>query len=324
MTETTETAETTAPASADAPAVPSAGCTNSAQAAAALKQKETVKVDEKDRWWLMTTPGGDTPAALVVDFHGLLEGATIHAEMSKMAELGAKEKFAVATPDGWGSPIHWEVGTDPATNYDLKFVEAMLDQIEATHCIDTARVYATGLSNGAFMTSVMACAESDRFAAFAPVAGLTAPDGCNAQRPTPVMGFHGTNDQILKYNGGIGGIPGVSDNASDPLTAPVPEVDLDGEGYPANLASWAERNGCGEATDVTEKTGETTTPEVIHRVYDCPTGADTEFYSIVGGGHTWPGSEFSKAAGSVMGPTTMSFNASERIWEFFQQHALAS
>jgi polyhydroxybutyrate depolymerase len=254
-----------------------------------------------------------------------MEGATIHAEMSKMGQLGAKEGFAVAIPDGWGTPIHWEVGTDEATNYDLKFVDQMLDKIEADYCIDTARVYATGLSNGAFMTSLMACVRADRFAAFAPVAGLTVPEPCAPDRATPVMGFHGTNDQILKYNGGIGGIPGVSENTPDPMSTEVPDVDLNGEGYPANLAAWAKRNGC-ESTpsDTTESTGETTTPEVVHRVYDCPENADVEFYSIIGGGHTWPGSEFSKAAASVMGPTTMSFNASERIWEFFQRHALTS
>ena len=41
-----------------------------------------------------------------------------------------------------------------------------------------------------------------------------------------------------------------------------------------------------------------------------------------GGGHSWPGSEFSKAVAAVVGPTTMSISANELMWKFFQAHPL--
>jgi len=37
--------------------------------------------------------------------------------------------------------------------------------IRRAYCIHTARVFATGFSNGAFFSHVLACAMSDRFAA---------------------------------------------------------------------------------------------------------------------------------------------------------------
>ena len=54
--------------------------------------------------------------------------------------------------------------------------------------------------------------------------------------------------------------------------------------------------------------------------YRCPKRADVELYRIEGGGHTWPGSEFSRAIESVVGPTTFSINADDAMWTFFQAH----
>ena len=47
------------------------------------------------------------------------------------------------------------------------FVTTLLDTLEADLCLDTSRVYATGLSNGAMMTSLVGCVMADRFAAVA-------------------------------------------------------------------------------------------------------------------------------------------------------------
>ena len=63
--------------------------------------------------------------------------------------------------------------------------------------------------------------------------------------------------------------------------------------------------------------------EVIQRVYECPADADVEFYIVVGGGHTWPGSAFSRAIEAVVGYTTFDIDASELAWEFIEQFQLA-
>lgn len=62
--------------------------------------------------------------------------------------------------------------------------------------------------------------------------------------------------------------------------------------------------------------------EVILRTYDCPTGADAEFYIIQGGGHSWPGSDFSATIESVVGYTTFDIDATELSWSFMSQFAL--
>ena len=53
------------------------------------------------------------------------------------------------------------------------------------------RVYATGFSGGARMSSQLACDASTTFAAVAPVSGLRLPTPCPARRAVPVISFHG-------------------------------------------------------------------------------------------------------------------------------------
>jgi polyhydroxybutyrate depolymerase len=300
--------------------VASAGCGTS-EVGAVVEEERTLDVDGVARRYLLTTPeahDGAAPLPLVLDFHGLAEGAEIHAGMTQYSALAADEGFVVVFPHGTGEPVRWDTRVDP-TNADLAYTERLLDALEADLCLDTSRVYATGLSNGAMMSSTVACALADRVAAIAPIAGVLDPEGCRPDRPVPVLAVHGNDDQILRFNGGVGGIPGLTADPGAPTTT-APPVDLDGEGYPAIVAAWAERNGCDpEAEDAAL---EGTTDRIVHRTFDCPDGADTEFHIVEGGGHSWPGSEFSRSIGDTVGHTTFDLDATALGWEFFQQFAL--
>jgi len=307
-----------AAAPADPPpadAVPSAGCGVSDQTPV-VEQKRTVVVNGTERWFLVTVPGahdGTTPLPLVIDYHGLAEGAQIHTLMSGFSAVAEREGFVVAFPQGQFDPVRWNAG--PTTQFigdpndDLTFTDDIVDSLGASLCLDRTRVYASGLSYGAFMTSLLACGRSERFAAVAPVAGIRLLDPCPQQRPVPIISFHGTDDAIVKFNGGFGALPFslASPNA----------VDLNGPGIPANVAGMAARNGCDPtATDTP------LTDEVLHRVYRCPADADVELYIVIGGGHAWPGSAFSRAVEAVVGYTTFDIDASQLAWEFFEQFQL--
>jgi len=300
---------------ADGPAVPSPGCEGGTAPTEEVKGRHDLPVGAGEaRWYLLTAPAGDGPLPLVVDFHGLSEGAEVHTLMSEMGELGLEEGFVTAFPNGTGTPVAWKASRDSP---DLAFVATLLDTIGAERCIDTSRVYATGLSNGAMMTSLLACSMADRFAAFAPVAGLALSDGCDPGRPVPILTFHGTADPILLFNGGIGDLSVVTGGAPPEGGGALPEADLDGEGYPATARAWAEIIGCEEASS-----DEELTDELIDRTWSCPEGAALEMVIVLGGGHSWPGSEFSKQIESIVGPTTDDIHASEAAWEFFQRYQL--
>jgi poly(3-hydroxybutyrate) depolymerase len=274
----------------DAAPVPSPGC-GSSTAVPVVNQRRDLDIGGSARWFLHTVPSahdGDTPLPLVVDFHGFGEGATIHTSMSEASTFAEQEGFVVAFPHGRFDPVRWDAADQSDANEDLVFVDAILATLGDELCVDESRVYAMGLSYGAFMTSMITCARSERFAAVAPVAGVRAPDPCPQAREVPVVSFHGTEDPILAY-----------------------------ASYPVAAATWAARNGCDSTPLET-----VLTPEVTHRVWDCPKDAAVEFYVLPGGGHSWPGSAFSRLIEAIVGYTTFDIHATATAWAFFERFHL--
>jgi len=310
--------------------VPSSACSASgvaagSAAAAVTEQRTDLTVDGVARWYLLTTPpvrAGAGPLPVVVDLHGLAEGATLEAMTTQFGPTAQRDGFIVVFPEGTGSPVGWDIA--PATsahpNHDIDFMKAMLDQLEAHECVDTSRIYAAGFSDGALFTSLLACTMAGRFAAFAAVAGAVMPEPCDPGRRVPIVAFHGTADPILYFNGGVGTAALNHDlgQGPAPTTTTPPPVDLDGKGYPANVKAWARYDGC----DL-HPTDTKVSPHVILRTYRCPPGAAVDFYVVMGGGHAWPGSKLSAALSSITGPSTFEIDATGIIWQFFGHHRLA-
>jgi polyhydroxybutyrate depolymerase len=310
---------TTAPVTR--PAVPSAGC-KAAPTDKVEYAKQTMSVAGMDRYYILSAPAGDSakPMPLVVDFHGLLEGADIQSRLSNFGSYGQDHGFVTAEPNGSGTPLRWNTNPDTNANPDLQFIDAMVTEIGNTHCIDTSRVYATGLSYGAIVTSFLACNRADTFAAFAPVSGITLGGSCNQDHKTPILTFHGTADPILFFNGGVNpqilAVLGAKGGQQSTTTTAAP--DINGPGYPATVAKWAAMNGCDPTpkdTDVSAK--------VIHRVYKCPAGVDVEFFIIKDGGHNWPGSALTGAGRiGAGGEVNQDIKATEEIWKFVSRFQL--
>jgi polyhydroxybutyrate depolymerase len=341
---TTSSAPKVATQVSDRAPVPSAGCA-AVPGPSVTSQQDPIEVDGSARWYLLDTPAPDTPSPtrstpssptttrpeaapavprpLVVDFHGLDEGAVIHSATSQFGVLGQKEGFVVVFPQGTGSPVQWNTTDQSSTNPDLEYVTALLNQVESTQCIDTSRVYASGFSDGSFMVSLLACTMSNRFAAIAAVSGLQLPKPCPTTRRVPILSFHGTADPILFFNGGLGSstlnkLIGHGPPSSAPSTTTTTQpAKLHGPGYPATVQAWAVKDGCDPHSTDTKISS-----QVIRRTYQCPVGTDVEFYIILGGGHAWPGSLVSQAISKLTGFTTFQISATPIIWTFFHRFAL--
>jgi len=319
---TTSTVPTSGPAStavldpSTVAARPSAGCgRESASEVPAGETESAIDSGGETRTFYLRVPpahDGKRPVPLVVDFHGFGEGARIHTAFSGMPDLGMADGFVTVTPQGSGASAFWNTFGLPRPD-DVAFTSALLDDLGDTLCIDRARTYASGMSNGAFMTSLLACRMSDRFAAVAPVAGAQDPVSCDPSRPVPVIAFHGTDDTYVRFRGGLG--PGVRTLGVDPsISLPV----LENRSVPEVLGLWANRNGCSR-TPALERAHK----DVVRMTWPgCRDGADVVLYVIEGGGHTWPGSAVSGAAKGMIGPTTMSIRADELIWDFFRAHPM--
>ena len=66
---------------------------------------------------------------------------------------------------------------------DETYLEAVVSTMESRACVDIKRVYATGFSGGARMSSQLACDAATTFAAVAPVSGLRLPTPCPRHAP---------------------------------------------------------------------------------------------------------------------------------------------
>ncbi|MCU0701951.1 MAG: hypothetical protein MUC96_36075 [Myxococcaceae bacterium] len=110
---------------------------------------------------------GRSPRAVVLNFHGRNSTPTQQNLLSGMNALSDREGFIAVHPQGVGNT--WNAGLccgEAQTRRldDVGFVRALLDSLEASFCIDDKRVYATGLSNGGFLSHRLGCELSGRIA----------------------------------------------------------------------------------------------------------------------------------------------------------------
>ncbi|WP_405181679.1 hypothetical protein OG225_11495 [Nocardia sp. NBC_01377] len=288
--------------------VPSAGCGRPVpvQGATTVKFQGT---DKSGQYRQNVPAGANRPLPLVLALHGLLENIDIAELGSGLGEYGYRNGFVTITPqlDRLG-PAQWEFGPDSA---DITWLSQVLTHVESTLCVDLRRVFVTGLSMGAFATSSLGCRFADRIAAIAPVSGLRDFSWCRPARPVPVIAFHGTDDAIVPYAGQSNSGSASGSGASDENTSASPRAVTD------NAAAWARRDGCTGAPVRT-----TIAADVVVDRYSCPTGIDVHLYSIVGGGHIWPGTDSPLYPSFIVGQNTNSISATALIWDFFRSHPM--
>ncbi len=257
----------------------------------------------EDRPYLLfvpTTYDPATPTPLVISIHGYMEWPSHQAQISGWNELAEEDGFMVVYPEGVGFPRRWRTGSpsrapeDPLV--DVRFISDLIDALARDYNIDPARIYANGLSNGGGMSFLLGCALADRIAAVGGVSGgyLYPMDECKPSRPVPMIVFHGTADPIVPYLGG----------PSRYFDLPFPVV-------PEWVAARATLNGCDLSPEVLPASGEASGV----RYSGCADGAEVAFYTIEGGGHSWPGGE--PLPEWITGTTTQDIDATRVMWDFF-------
>lgn len=224
------------------------------------------------------------PIPLVLNLHGIDADAAQQEAVSGMARKADEAGFAVAYPEALGEPACWNIRRRCDGPDDLAFLRALIERLCAELCVDPARIYATGLSNGAGMVDRLACHLAGRIAAIGPVAGAYPLwRACAPARPVPVVAFHGRADDVVPYAG---------------LGDALPHIR-------AWAAAWAARNGCAPRPAVTVLPG-----GVTRETWGSRTDAPVTLYTVAGGGHDWP-----RADGAGI-------DATDVIWAFFRAHSL--
>ena len=263
---------------------------------------ETLDFDGVNREYELYVPpsyDGTQAVPVVFNFHGY--GSTAKEQMvyGNFKPEADQDDFLIVALDGQGEgqAKHFNLLGEKGLQDDVAVTLALLDHMKSTFCVDSKRIFSTGMSDGGAMTSVLACRQADTFAAFGAVAVEFYRDGCAGDRKVAFLAFHGTDDPVVPYNGGnvrcCGGVPIAASTTT--------------------LANWAAHDGCDpNFTDAQLDT------EVSQRTWTGCAGGEVILYTIVGGGHTWPGSLDVPRLGHV----TKQIDASKTIWEFFKRHPM--
>lgn len=220
---------------------------------------QVLDVDGRSRRYLLVEPRRLEPSKrypVILVLHGDGgEAEGFHGGFPFEQASGADAILAYL--DGIG--FTWDLETT-FENRDVKFAEAVFDELSRRFPVDRSRLFATGYSSGGFLSNVIACQRHGLLRAIASNAGgapykqaQTWPNGypkCPDQAPIAMLALHGEDDYGVTLSSGR-----------------------------FSAEYWAYVNGC--KSDEMETTGY----EPCHVYRGCPSGKAVGFCPIPGLGH---------------------------------------
>ncbi len=283
---------------------------------AGLHRRELVVAGGLREYFVYMPPGQfDTAAAawpVVLAFHGGNSNAEAMMEFSGLHEKADSAGFLAVFPNGTGrrgDSRSWNGGNCCGAAMrqgvdDVGFASAILEDLARFASIDSGRVFATGMSNGAVLCYLLASRMAHRICAIAPVGGPMGTENCSPQRPVRICHFHGTRDDFAPYDGGIG-------------LRSLTRVRFYSVSY--TIARWVAANGCSPAPETVELPApENDGTRVVRSTYLGGPHAEILLHTIHGGGHTWPGRDTEM---HFLGRVTHNISANDVMWDFFTRHA---
>ncbi len=241
---------------------------------------------------------------LVIVLHGSRSNGQAMANYSGFSAVADREGFVVAYPDAVVNPGNWnalfgkvEGGQGVAVDIDdVGFIRALIAHVETTFHTDPHRVFACGMSAGAYMAYRLAVELPDRLAAVGVVngsLGIASVDGKPVLEEIPkpagpisLMHICGRQDGIVKFVGG---------QAAKNKFKSVPDC----------VQFFVQSNGCDKHPRETIDAEHRVTRTLYTGGRD---GAEVELIIVEKCGHEWPQQQRHGIA------------ASRAMWTFFAAH----
>ncbi|KAI0911060.1 Alpha/Beta hydrolase protein [Ustulina deusta] len=275
-------------------------------------------------FWIPPNYNPRKATPLILSFHGASRTPDSQADLDLLTTPLFNTDHILVYPSsgeyGEARGRYWQGAPQvPPVVDDVAYVLQILDAMQSRFCVDAARVYATGKSQGGLMTNNLACdaRSSARIAAFAPVSGayyvnvtgpectpLTLESHCRpAREHVPVLAFHGGADITIPYGGGP--------RAGECL----PYI-------PHFVAAWAARNGLGDTPGYARGLPHARDNATV---YGYGAGNHQDLVQFVYSGnhvdHQWPATIPNADSIQYASPPA-TFNASAIIVDFFRRYTL--
>lgn len=274
-----------------------------------------IEVDGIERFYIVHFPENtdlENKLPVVLVLHGGGGNAKQMMKYSKFNNTADKGTFIAVYPEGYKK--NWSdgrIGDElPVNRDDVKFISMLIDSLFAKYNIDTSRIYATGISNGGFFSIYLAYKLSNRILAIAPLCAAipkNLKDKFIPQNPVSMMLINGTEDKLVRYDGGSVGFR-EGDRGESISTDETIKI-------------WVKNNNC-SGSPVEEKIPDVNKKDECRAIRYSYTGginnSEVVLIKIEGGGHTWPGrSQYLPKF--IVGTVCKDFDANDVIWEFFKK-----
>ena len=281
-----------------------------------ITSKQSIKYDGRTRTYLLHIPpqyNGSESFPLVIALHGGGGNSENMMEKTGFNNLSDEKGFIVVYPDGVGrfknrlltwNAVHCCGYAFDNNIDDVGFIRALIEKLQNNLNIDSKRIYVTGHSNGGMMTYRLGAELSDIIAAIAPLAGtIGGKENDNStliiitepNYPVSVIALHGLLDESVPYDGGRG-----NNTRNDRFDLSVNE----------SISFWVEHNEC----DITPNRNISDSGNVVIDYYlNGENESEVALVTVINGGHAWFGSDKDTTENQEI-------NATEVIWEFFENH----
>lgn len=162
---------------------------------------EKVAVGETTRTFRLVVPKSvdrTQPAPLVVAFHGIgIDSKDFMPRYSQLDQAAERHRFLLVYPAAEGRSF----GITPQkVQADLRFFDALINEIADRYQVDRKRIYVLGMSNGGYFAHVVGKERATTVAAVVSHSGplgLQTLAGIRAERKFPVMIIHGSDDRLF-------------------------------------------------------------------------------------------------------------------------------
>lgn len=245
--------------------------------------------------------------ALVLVLHGRFGSGIQVMYQTEFNKIADDSYLLIIYPDGYGKSWADGRGGTPADLGgidDVAFLEKLLQIETRRYKLDPNKVFIMGHSNGGFMTQRMLLERTELFRAGASVVSqisVNLAKKYKPQRPINVLFLNGTEDPLVPYYGGY-----VSD---------LGEILSVNESF----HKWVEWNGCKNQIQLEtfDRDPLDKTKITIMKSESCSNNTKVLSYSIMGGGHNYPGKQ-DNIPFVKLGEPTFEIDATKIIWDFFK------
>lgn len=225
------------------------------------------------RQYLVKTPENYESLPVLFFLHGLGDNINHVNSEHNFQQVANKYNWMVVIPQAIneGNGSMWNAALMNSTIDDSGFLMALLDSLAVQYPINQDSVFFTGFSMGGFMSHRMAIEHGDRINAAAPVSGLITYAMANqaAVAPVRMLHIHGTNDNVVGYDG-------YSQYFGSNL----------GLGVDAILDYWKNANGCTDEP-VIDTLPDTHNDGLRFVEYIYSGTKELRFLKAIGGTHSW-------------------------------------